>query len=395
MPFLVGARVQLKGLVKAAEHNGKCGSVVGHQGERFKVKLLHEEKTLAVKEANLEEAVGEDKETSGLNLEGCLGLMGAGPTMVEVVSEASGKQGAGPTMADVVPGEIGQRAVAVDLGRVKWREKKDVTAVTKVVKEWHEAAKRKGYVLVVLGETVVDNDEMARNGGLSYLFTAKRRRPGCFGGVSLILEAARRQRDGEEKMQLKTDGAARESLDEKRAFTAAVERQLLEDAAQVTVATSFSSVVVEIKKGSPNIVLSKVPNMTPTGLAIALEIAGFLAFAVTDSGDVQFWSNTIWHHHDIYEARASFLNSMGVQTNNVKLVMAIYGLALATGCRFCPGVRNYGLDQLRRDVTDAIRHPDAPAHRDIYAVLTKYIPHSTQLERAEIKAAMRAILEPV
>ena len=65
MRFHVGARVQLKGLVKAAEHNGKYGSVVGSHGEeRIKVKLLGEEKTLAVKEANLEEVVdGEEPAT--------------------------------------------------------------------------------------------------------------------------------------------------------------------------------------------------------------------------------------------------------------------------------------------------------------------------------------------
>ena len=57
MRFQVGARVQIKGLAKAAEHNGKCGNVVGHHGERYKVKLVEEEKILAVKEANLEEVV--------------------------------------------------------------------------------------------------------------------------------------------------------------------------------------------------------------------------------------------------------------------------------------------------------------------------------------------------
>ena len=62
----VGTRVRLKGLVGAAEHNGKCGSVVGYQRERIKVKLLNEDKILALKEANLtkeEVVVGEDEET--------------------------------------------------------------------------------------------------------------------------------------------------------------------------------------------------------------------------------------------------------------------------------------------------------------------------------------------
>ena len=64
MRFHVGARVQLKGLAKAAEHNGKYGSVVGYQGERYMVKLLGEEKTMAVKEANLEKVVdGEEPAT--------------------------------------------------------------------------------------------------------------------------------------------------------------------------------------------------------------------------------------------------------------------------------------------------------------------------------------------
>ena len=64
MRYLVGSRVRLTGLKAAAEHNGKCGSVVGFQGERCKVKLVGDETTLAVKEANLEEVGGEDDERS-------------------------------------------------------------------------------------------------------------------------------------------------------------------------------------------------------------------------------------------------------------------------------------------------------------------------------------------
>ena len=62
MRYEIGARVRLKGLAKAAEHNGRYGSIVGYQRERIKVKLLGEEKTLAVKEANLEEVVDADAE---------------------------------------------------------------------------------------------------------------------------------------------------------------------------------------------------------------------------------------------------------------------------------------------------------------------------------------------
>lgn len=52
--FNAGDRVKIKGLTKAAQHNGKFGSVVGMQGERYKVKFDDEETTLALKEANLE-----------------------------------------------------------------------------------------------------------------------------------------------------------------------------------------------------------------------------------------------------------------------------------------------------------------------------------------------------
>ncbi|KAJ8613546.1 hypothetical protein CTAYLR_002181 [Chrysophaeum taylorii] len=52
--FEPGDRVELKGLAKAPEHNGKLGTVVGSQGERFKVQLDADSKTLALKEANLE-----------------------------------------------------------------------------------------------------------------------------------------------------------------------------------------------------------------------------------------------------------------------------------------------------------------------------------------------------
>lgn len=53
-PFEKGDRVKLHSLAKAAEHNGKLGTVVGQQGERFKVQLDADFKTLALKEANLE-----------------------------------------------------------------------------------------------------------------------------------------------------------------------------------------------------------------------------------------------------------------------------------------------------------------------------------------------------
>lgn len=56
--FQVGDRVKLHSLAKAAEHNGKCGTVVGSQGERFKVQLDAEDKTLALKDANLEKVGG-------------------------------------------------------------------------------------------------------------------------------------------------------------------------------------------------------------------------------------------------------------------------------------------------------------------------------------------------
>ena len=63
MRYPVGARVRLKGLKAAEDHNGKCGSVVGHHRDRYKVKL--EERILEVKETNLEEVVvGEDDETT-------------------------------------------------------------------------------------------------------------------------------------------------------------------------------------------------------------------------------------------------------------------------------------------------------------------------------------------
>ena len=56
--FAAGTRVRLTGLGKAVEHNGKEGRVVGYQKERYEVKLdLEEEKTLAVKEVNLDEVV--------------------------------------------------------------------------------------------------------------------------------------------------------------------------------------------------------------------------------------------------------------------------------------------------------------------------------------------------
>ena len=69
MPRLhVGTRVELRGLTKAAEHNGKYGSVVGnHGGERYKVQLVDEEKILLVKEANLvvdASSAGEDQGTA-------------------------------------------------------------------------------------------------------------------------------------------------------------------------------------------------------------------------------------------------------------------------------------------------------------------------------------------
>ena len=60
MRFYGGALVRFKGLVAAAQHNGKHGRVVGYQGERYKVKLLEEEKIVSVKEANLEEVVDAD-----------------------------------------------------------------------------------------------------------------------------------------------------------------------------------------------------------------------------------------------------------------------------------------------------------------------------------------------
>lgn len=52
-PFASGDRVTIDGLAKAAEHNGKTGTVVGVQGERFKVQLDVDNKTLALKPANL------------------------------------------------------------------------------------------------------------------------------------------------------------------------------------------------------------------------------------------------------------------------------------------------------------------------------------------------------
>ena len=64
----VGCRVQVKGLVKAFDCNGKEGLVVGSQGERYKVKLAEDERTLVVKESNLEE-VSEEEEVCPLCLE--------------------------------------------------------------------------------------------------------------------------------------------------------------------------------------------------------------------------------------------------------------------------------------------------------------------------------------
>lgn len=54
MKYSVGARVRVRGLVTAAEHNGKNGGVVGVQGERYKVKIEGATSILAVKEVNLE-----------------------------------------------------------------------------------------------------------------------------------------------------------------------------------------------------------------------------------------------------------------------------------------------------------------------------------------------------
>mmetsp|Transcript_3355 Transcript_3355/g.4675 ORF Transcript_3355/g.4675 Transcript_3355/m.4675 type:complete len:473 (+) Transcript_3355:133-1551(+) len=50
----IGARVKLKGLGKAPEHNGKLGSVIGYQGDRCKVALDGENRTLALRQNNLE-----------------------------------------------------------------------------------------------------------------------------------------------------------------------------------------------------------------------------------------------------------------------------------------------------------------------------------------------------
>ena len=51
-----GDRVELHSLKGAAEHNGKCGTVVGRQGERVQVRL-DDAKTLALKTTNLTKLV--------------------------------------------------------------------------------------------------------------------------------------------------------------------------------------------------------------------------------------------------------------------------------------------------------------------------------------------------
>ena len=51
-----GDRVELHSLKGAAEHNGKCGTVVGRQGERVQVRL-DDAKTLALKTANIRKLV--------------------------------------------------------------------------------------------------------------------------------------------------------------------------------------------------------------------------------------------------------------------------------------------------------------------------------------------------
>ena len=51
-----GDRVELHSLKGAAEHNGKCGTVVGRQGERVQVRL-DEAKTLALKVTNIRKLV--------------------------------------------------------------------------------------------------------------------------------------------------------------------------------------------------------------------------------------------------------------------------------------------------------------------------------------------------
>ena len=51
-----GDRVELHSLKGAAEHNGKCGTVVGRQGERVQVQL-DDSKTLALKTTNLTKLV--------------------------------------------------------------------------------------------------------------------------------------------------------------------------------------------------------------------------------------------------------------------------------------------------------------------------------------------------
>ena len=51
----LGTRVSLTSL-KATEHNGKHGTICGYQGERYKVKLDAEDRTLALKEANVIES---------------------------------------------------------------------------------------------------------------------------------------------------------------------------------------------------------------------------------------------------------------------------------------------------------------------------------------------------
>ena len=51
-----GDRVELHSLKGAAEHNGKCGTVLGRQGERVQVRL-DDAKTLALKTTNLTKLV--------------------------------------------------------------------------------------------------------------------------------------------------------------------------------------------------------------------------------------------------------------------------------------------------------------------------------------------------
>jgi len=159
------------------------------------------------------------------------------------------------------------------------------------------------------------------------------------------------------------------------------------------ICTSLKDLISAVSKKKADLIFSRDSQMPPRSLMIALEMAGLLACAVTDDGDVKFWARTVYKFENLYELQASFLESIGLRDRSkVTKVMALFGLALATGSKFCPGVQNYSTEQLLQDAKLVLH--DETLSNNIEDVLQKYIPKSTILEQYEIVAAVRAILDP-